>query len=71
MIHKITISKGIKSIHVEKKIYSNSKKDWTEDYSLEFGKTVCKCCICHENFLGFRHRVICKECGKKLSEVII
>jgi predicted amidophosphoribosyltransferase len=46
----------------------NLQKDWTEDFRLEFGKSECICCICHDNFRGFKHRVICKECGKKLSE---
>jgi len=56
---------GIREI--AKKLRANSIKDWVEDFNLEFGKTVCKCCICHETFRGFKHRVICKECGDKLS----
>ena len=46
---------------------SRTLKDWMEDFNLEFGKSDCHCCICHESFRGFKHRVICKECGDKLS----
>ncbi len=42
-------------------------KNWIDDFNMEFGKSTCFCCICHESFLGYKHRVICKECGFKLS----
>lgn len=68
MIRKNTYFKSKRIHSSEMKHNLNSSKDWTDDFSLEFGNSICTCCICHEHFLGFKHRVICKECGKKLSE---
>jgi hypothetical protein len=65
-INTLLERKKIETIDIKQSF--NMLKDWTEDFAFEFGKSVCACCICHENFSGFKHRVICKECGKKLSE---
>jgi len=52
---------------ITKKLRASSLKDWSDDFNMEFGKSVCNCCICHDTFIGFKHRVICKECGDKLT----
>ena len=38
-------------------------KDWPEDYGYENGTYTCKCCECDGLFIGYKRRVVCKECS--------
>jgi hypothetical protein len=41
----------------------NSPRNWTEDYSLENGNYTCFCMTCKNTFIGYKRRVMCKECN--------
>jgi len=41
----------------------DSPKNWTEDYKLENGNYINRCCKCEEYFYGHKRRYICKECA--------
>lgn len=40
-------------------------RDWTEDASHENGNYLCRCCGCHETFVGHKRRTVCKVCHDK------
>lgn len=42
-----------------------SVRDWTEDFSLENGMYSNHCVACHEQFVGYKRRVVCKLCATK------
>ena len=37
-------------------------RDWEEDTKKPHGNYTNRCCVCGEQFIGFRRRVICKKC---------
>jgi hypothetical protein len=37
-------------------------RDFTEDFQHENGYYQNECIICHQTFLGYKYRRICKEC---------
>lgn len=41
-----------------------SSKSFQQDYQHENGNYVCKCFVCKEPFMGYKRRVICKECSR-------
>jgi hypothetical protein len=47
-------------------IKDNPKKDWPEDWSHENGMYYCRCVHCSEQFIGYKRRVVCKECHTNL-----
>lgn len=52
----------------------DSPKSWTEDFDHENGKYICNCISCEDMFIGYKRRVICKECAslslnEKLKEM--
>lgn len=51
---------------IQKVIGSNipESKNWTEDYHLENGQYLNTCCHCKSTFIGYKRRVVCKECAK-------
>ena len=40
----------------------NPNKDWEEDWGHEDGMYYCRCMRCNEMFIGYKRRVVCKEC---------
>lgn len=46
----------------------SSTKNWTEDFSLENGNYQNRCSICGYLFMGYKRRVVCKECSEKAEE---
>jgi hypothetical protein len=36
--------------------------DWTEDFEHENGNYHCKCCYCAADFIGYKRRIVCREC---------
>ena len=47
-------------------IYDTKKeKDWPEDFPHENGMYYCRCVHCKEQFIGYKRRVVCKECSIK------
>lgn len=44
-----------------------TQKDWIEDSSFKSDYVLCICCICKEQFYGYKHRIICKICGDLLK----
>lgn len=41
---------------------TNPNKDWQEDWNHENGMYYCRCMVCKEMFIGYKRRVVCKEC---------
>lgn len=44
---------------------SNNPKDWPEDFELENGCYMNRCFYCKELFMGYKRRIVCKECDAK------
>ncbi len=42
-----------------------SPRDWPEDAAHENGNYLCRCCGCHETFIGYKRRVVCKVCSDR------
>jgi len=42
--------------------FSDSIRDWPEDFAHENGIYLCTCSICSHTFTGHKRRVICKVC---------
>ncbi|RKZ71949.1 MAG: hypothetical protein DRQ48_01815 [Gammaproteobacteria bacterium] len=42
-------------------------KDWEEDFGLENGNYSCTCCYCKSQFIGYKRRVVCKECHDEIK----
>jgi len=42
-------------------------RSWKEDFDHENGRYMNKCCVCKENFIGHKRRVVCKKCKSKTS----
>jgi hypothetical protein len=38
-------------------------RDWMEDFSHENGSYQCLCCICEQEFIGHKRRVVCRVCA--------
>lgn len=38
-------------------------KDWPEDFGDENGCYQCRCVLCGEPFLGYKRRVVCRQCA--------
>lgn len=38
-------------------------RDWREDFAHENGSYQCSCCICEQEFIGHKRRVVCKVCA--------
>lgn len=49
------------SLFYENQIDSD-KRNWIEDFPHENGNYVNKCSICSNQFIGHKHRVVCKLC---------
>ena len=47
-----------------------SPKNWPEDFPTENGNYTCICCICDQEFIGNKHRVICKECAENGNKAV-
>jgi hypothetical protein len=43
-------------------------RDWVEDSHLENGNYWNKCCLCNNNFIGYKRRVVCKLCELAVKE---
>jgi hypothetical protein len=41
------------------------RRCWQEDFDQENGQYNCECCVCHNVFVGNKHRIVCKLCAKK------
>lgn len=39
-----------------------NNRDWPEDFDQENGEYQNECYLCHEIFVGNKHRVECKRC---------
>lgn len=39
-------------------------RDWPEDFAMENGNYMCRCCLCKETFAGHKRRIICKLCDQ-------
>ncbi len=61
----MTESKKIRAGFKNKLDDYNSQKDWSGDSTL--GISNCYCCICKEEFSGYKRRVICKKCANELT----
>ena len=46
-----------------------SPKRWLEDAELENGNYINKCSICGHDFIGYKRRVICRECTPNWTEL--
>ena len=44
------------------------EKDWQEDWHHENGMYYCRCVHCKEQFIGYKRRVVCKECSTNLEK---
>ena len=44
------------------------EKDWQEDWHRENGQYYCRCVHCKEQFIGYKRRVVCKECSTNLEK---
>ena len=44
------------------------EKDWQEDWHHENGQYYCRCVHCKEQFIGYKRRVVCKECSTNLEK---
>lgn len=44
---------------------SPSPRDWPEDATHENGSYQCRCCVCHEIFIGHKRRVVCHVCSDR------
>lgn len=42
-------------------------KDWSEDFSHENGMYYCRCCHCKSLFIGYKRRVVCRQCSDRAS----
>jgi len=47
------------------------KRSWREDFDHENGRYMSKCCVCDNNFIGHKRRVICKQCKSKTTHPFI
>lgn len=47
---------------------STSPRDWPEDFLYESGNYMCRCSACHETFVGYKRRVVCKVCHDRDAE---
>jgi hypothetical protein len=41
----------------------SNPRDWPEDFSHENGNYFCRCCMCGNQFTGYKRRVVCKQCS--------
>lgn len=44
------------------------EKDYPEDWHHENGQYYCRCVHCKELFIGYKRRVVCKECSTNLEK---
>lgn len=44
-------------------IDGNPEKDWPEDWGHENGQYYCRCMYCRDMFIGYKRRVVCKQCS--------
>lgn len=44
------------------------EKDWPEDFSHENGMYYCRCVSCKELFIGYKRRVVCRECSEEMPK---
>jgi hypothetical protein len=43
-----------------------AKRSFPEDeVDDDNGQYMCRCCVCHETFIGYKRRVVCKVCNAK------
>ena len=45
-----------------------SSKNWKEDFVYENGNYMNTCLACDSQFLGYKRRMLCKECAKPNNE---
>lgn len=43
------------------------EKDWPEDFPHENGMYYCRCMHCKDSFIGYKRRVICRECDTNIK----
>ena len=43
------------------------EKDWPEDFNHENGMYYCRCVHCKERFIGYKRRVVCRECDTTMK----
>lgn len=43
-------------------------RDWPEDYAHENGSYWNRCCLCSNNFIGYKRRIVCKLCEFTVKE---
>ena len=43
----------------------DNPRNWPEDFEHENGMYYCRCVHCKEQFIGYKRRVVCKECDSK------
>lgn len=46
------------------------EKDWPEDWPHENGMYYCRCIHCKEQFLGYKRRVVCRECDVTMKKPV-
>lgn len=42
-------------------------KDWPEDFSHENGMYYCRCGHCKSLFVGYKRRVVCRQCSEQIN----
>lgn len=47
----------------------SNPKNFPEDFTLENGSYTCRCCLCSGAFIGYKRRVVCKECETNAQKV--
>lgn len=50
---------------------SQSERSFQSDFSTENGNYLNNCCICHQDFIGYKRRVVCKVCGGEDKDSIL
>lgn len=43
------------------------ERSWKEDFNQENGRYLSRCCVCENEFVGHKRRVVCKQCKSKTA----
>jgi hypothetical protein len=55
----------------KKSVKESKERDWPEDSNQENGNYMNQCVFCKKDFIGNKHRVICKKCSAEKKLTII
>lgn len=49
----------------------NPKRDWPSDFEYENGNYFCNCVTCHKEFVGNKHRFVCRVCDNSMLKKVL